>query len=190
VALSGALAAAAAATTEVQSTSVVLVTAGEVDSCGVDLERTAADAYQATGSRTFVVAPTSVTDFRGLDAIAAAGGTAKAIRIGAPDGERLSDALVPIRAPAYSCSIPIPQAPDGAPLHFWGEAVQVSLDDGAPVVIPGFAVAADCGADFGWYLDAWYEPTSIVLCPALCDAVTQNRDSDILVSFSCNPPRL
>jgi hypothetical protein len=188
VALSGALAAAADATTDEQSTSVVLVTAGEADSCGVERVQLAADAYQATGTRTFVVAPASVSDFGGLDAIADAGGTEKAIRVGPPDGDRIADALVPIRGAAYTCSISTPDAPEGLSLKFAAALMQVTLDDGAPIFVPLVGGEAACGNERGWYYDDEGAPASIVFCPALCDELTQNRNSELVVSFPCEPP--
>jgi len=49
---------------------------------------------------------------------------------------------------------------------------------------------ADCGNDFGWYYDDPGAPAVIVFCPALCEAVTANRDSKLEMSFPCKPPRL
>lgn len=93
LALAGALATAATATTAKLSPSVVFVTAGEADACRGDSAQVAAMMLTATGTRTFVAAPATLSDFSELDAVARAGGTGQTLRIGGTDGESLVDVL-------------------------------------------------------------------------------------------------
>jgi hypothetical protein len=188
-ALAGALIAAAAGTTTAQPTNAVLVTAGEADSCGVDLVRMAANVFQASGVQTFVVAPATLDDFSELDAIADAGGTNRAIRIGPPNGASLADVLLPIREVDYSCNLSIPDLSQDFPVNFDNATMQVALDMNAPFVVPSVAGEVDCGSDLGWYYDDPDMPASINFCPALCDEVAQNRNTDLVVSFGCRPNR-
>lgn len=80
-----------------------------------------------------------------------------------------------------ACDLAIPQ-PDSGTID--PSSVNVRIDDGTnpAVTIGRVADEASCAGAAGWYYDMPTSPTSVILCPASCDAVQQ--------AGAAKPPRV
>lgn len=171
-------------------TVVVLATDGEPTNCTPnDVSTVAAHAAEGLGQspsiRTFVIGVGS--ELSSLNAIAAAGGTDKAILVSAGNaGTEFLDALNKIRG-GMVCQYLVPQDGKSDPTKV---NVVFTPTDQAGQTIGGVGSAADCQGEKAWYYDDKTKPTKILLCPAACDMV-KNVPGKIEIVFGCptEPPK-
>ena len=164
---------------------IVLVTDGAPTACGSTVDSVAAAAaaaYRATPRiRTYVLAVGS--EARGLDTIAAAGGTARAI----PSGPRdLDTAMDKVSRSRLVCDIPISDA-------FIGSAglTQVKVRVRLAYTEPAFfldrlASADDCGTQGGWFYEPPEKPTMLRICPTSCAAIIDAPAGQMLTGIPCD----
>jgi hypothetical protein len=171
---------------------VLLVTAGEPDTCGGDaamLASLTALALEEGGIATFVGAPTSVSASarEALDRIALNGGTGTAFLIG-PETEGLADlinALMPVRGD-IACDILLPQTPDGAAFDLEHVVVTLTLEADPPIDLPRVSSGAACGDAPGWhYDDDRPRPTRIEFCTSTCSTIANARQGRVDVEIPC-----
>jgi len=116
-----------------------------------------------------------------LHAIADAGGSDEAFIVETTSSDATAAAfkaaIEAIRASVTSCSLAIPEPPDGA--VFEPDKVNVTID-GAPI---GYDPTCDIAGS--WRYDAPDAPTSIELCPDTCLAVQSSATRDLVLEFGC-----
>ncbi|MCB9585876.1 MAG: VWA domain-containing protein [Polyangiaceae bacterium] len=133
-----------------------------------------------------------IGDIAALDAIAAAGGSQKAIVVDTATGSQdFLDAMNEIRGQALGCEYLMPTPTEG-------EADPDKLNvrytpDGSPEeVFPRVNDVSQCQGQPGWYYDDPANPTKITLCPASCDRV-KNLGGSVSIELGCEqivaPPR-
>lgn len=126
--------------------------------------------------RTLVVASRSLgdpTDVSGFDAIAVAGGTARALVIDprADFAGQLRDALGAAANRRVACDLALPEPPAGEHLDYDTVNVVIGTANGR-VTLPRVAGAAHCTSGGGWYYDvdpATGAPSRLDMCKASCD---------------------
>lgn len=169
-------------------TFIVLATDGEPTGCTTNsISGTAALATSAAAAnpsvKTFVIGVGS--ELASLNTIASAGGTGQAYLVdtGGNVTQGFIDALNEIRANAL-CKYRIPQPTNGT-VDFTRINVRLTdpMNSANDITIPNVGTEAGCiTGEHGWYYDDPMAPTQIVLCPASCNAVTQNNwEVDVLV---------
>jgi hypothetical protein len=149
---------------------VVLVTDGQPNDCGSSIGDLAADA-----SRVKATIPTYVVglgNLVGLDAVASAGGTGKALIVSNVDPTKtkaeLQAALKQIQQSALACEYKLPAAPPGQTIDY-GKVNVVHTPQGAGGTT--LTYSQDCSKE-GWRYDDPKAPTRIELCKATCDRVS------------------
>jgi hypothetical protein len=162
---------------------VVLATDGEPNNCSNNSVQAAGAIAkegfdQVPSVPTFVIGMGSLST---LDTIAFNGGTDKAILVSTGNaGQEFLDALNKIRG-SVGCQIPIPTGAKADPTKV---NVYFTAEGGVPVIIGNVKSAADCLGQKAWYYDDPAAPTKILLCPAACDLVT-NQKGKIDVEVGC-----
>jgi hypothetical protein len=142
---------------------VVLVTDGVPLGCGSSLG-TVGDAARNVAARipTYVL---GLGSDEGLDAIAAAGGTGKAIRVSTVDPGAVTDgvlgALDALKKSAGGCEFELPSAPDGRELNLG--TVNVAVQGSGELM----SYDKDCKKG-GWHYDNPEAPRRIALCADTC----------------------
>jgi hypothetical protein len=162
---------------------VVLATDGEPNNCAHNSVAAATaiakEGFEQTPSiRTYVIGMGSLG---ALNSIANAGGTDQAILVSTGNaGQEFLDALNKIRG-AVGCQYVIPTGAKADPkkVNVW-----FTPDGGSPTLIGGVGSAAECLGQQGWYYDDPANPTKILLCPAACDLVT-NQKGAVAVKVGC-----
>ncbi|WP_394828308.1 hypothetical protein [Pendulispora albinea] len=150
-----------------------------------NLHQTAATAFKANPSiPTHVIAVGNEPDRNKFNAIAAQGGTEKAIflDVAAPENtaNALATALDKGRFQPLACRFAPPTAPAGKQLD--PNAVDVTLThDGLATKLPYNATCAGSG----WRYDNPRAPTNIELCAATCDSVKTDTAAKVSVDFAC-----
>ena len=165
---------------------IVLITDGAPTACGSTVEgvaAAAAAAYRATPRiRTYVLAVGS--EARGLDAIAAAGGTARAIPSGLRD---LDAAMEKISRSSVVCDIPL-EPILGSPATARVK-VQVRLSNAEPYFFLDRVASADeCGAGGGWFYEHTEKASTLRLCPTSCAAIIDAPAGRMLAGIPCEEP--
>ncbi len=170
----------------------VLITDGDPYNCEEDpdlLARIAADHYSATGIPTFIIGMTGATSAN-LETIALGGGgpehgpdyceapdtSCHYWSVGGGDPEAFSEVLAAIQdSVVIACEYAIPEPEGGESLN--PDLVAVTYNDASgaePRPVARVPDAASCNPSLGgWYYDNPDAPTSILLCPADCDTVSQ-----------------
>jgi hypothetical protein len=175
----------------------VLVTDGYPQGCGGDADEIATVAEDvasalSNGVETYVIgvanppvndAPDVVTN---LQQIAVAGGTERAFLIdtGSPTATSAAflDAIDEIRGAAISCSIEIPQAPDGR--AFDKQRVRVTYTTGAASQSE-LVYDAGCSQPNSWRYDDPLAPRQLILCDASCETVRGDIAASLGIEFAC-----
>jgi hypothetical protein len=168
-----------------ESAVVVLVTDGEPQGCGDinEISDIAAQGLTANGIRTYAIGLEGSRE-GDMDRIAEAGGTGEGIFIGEGDTNAdLLAALNTIRGEAASCEVQVPNPASGT-IDPSKINVELSLS-GEPVALGQVATVAECGDNGAWYYDNPATPSSILLCPATCDAVQADPMSRIEIVLGC-----
>lgn len=166
-------------------TVTVLATDGEPTGCVPnDVPTAAGHAAEGLNSvpsvKTFVI---GVGDLSALNAIAQAGGTDQVIPVSTGNaGEDFLKALDEIRG-AISCQYLLPVATSGNV-----DPNKVNLgwtpEGGEQEVIKQVPNAAGCQGQPGWYYDNPADPKQVLLCPATCDLIS-NQKGTLDVVFGC-----
>lgn len=126
-----------------------------------------------------------------LDALAAGGGTTKALIVttGGNVAADFQAALDAIRGSALPCDYSIPVSMGGQQDF---SKVNVQHTDGAGMqsVLPYKTNAAGCGSSAGWYYDvdpaAGGTPTKITLCPTTCNTVkSESGNAKVEILLGC-----
>ena len=126
-----------------------------------------------------------------LDALAAGGGTTKALIVttGGNVAADFQAALDAIRGSALPCDYSIPVSMGGQQDF---SKVNVQHTDGAGMqsVLPYKTNAAGCGTSAGWYYDidpaAGGTPTKITLCPTTCNTVkSESGNAKVEILLGC-----
>jgi len=137
------------------------------------------------GIRTFVLGVGPALG--NLARIAEAGGTGSAYLV--EDRDAATEVLAALNRIRFAASIPcelsIPRPPGSASLDYSRVNLSLSREGGCdyqPVYY--VAHAADCPAEGGWFYDDAYSPSSVNLCPATCERVTE-PDARLRFSVGC-----
>jgi uncharacterized protein YegL len=162
---------------------VALITDGQPTTCGGMTGATAAAMAGATaGIKTYVIGVGS--SLQNLDALAAAGGTSKAILVDTANPAQLATdfekAIDSIRVSALSCELAIPAAHAGATLDV--NKVNVTVTSGGNTTTLNYD--AQC-AGAGWRYDDVNAPTKVELCPATCAAAKADLTTRVDLVFGC-----
>jgi hypothetical protein len=138
--------------------------------------------------RTFVIGIGAQT---ALNTFAMAGGTGKAILVGAADGgvtdieAPLIAALGNIRTQALPCEYTIPQAEAGT-IDPAEVNVTFTPDGQATQDFYGVANAAACQTNnFDWYYDNPASPAHVELCPNTCTQVKAATKAKLQIAYGC-----
>jgi hypothetical protein len=142
---------------------------------------------------TFVIGVFASTDLDArpnLDAIATAGGTDAAFLVDTSqnvEAEFLA-ALDAVRGTRLACEFAIPAPGAGNVLDYRQVNVRFT-DAGDPQTLFYWPTAGDCDpASGGWYYDvdpAQGTPTSIIACPASCDAFQAATEGTVEIQLGC-----
>lgn len=163
---------------------VIFATDGEPTNCTPNtvqdmVNHAAEGANQTPSIKTFVI---GVGDLSALNQVAAAGGTNQAIIVSSGNAEKeFLDALNKIRG-AVGCQYLIPVGGKADP----GKVNVLFTPDGGGegTLIKQVPDAASCLGQIGWYYDNPASPSQIMLCPAACDLVT-NQKGKVEVVLGC-----
>lgn len=122
-----------------------------------------------------------------LGQIATAGGTELVLIDTDGTAEATADAFTAainaIRDEAVSCSVEIPEHPEGG--AFDPDKIDVTFGPEGSRETLGYDPA--CTGGLGWRYDDEENPTSIALCEATCGAVQAVTTGDLVVEFLCQP---
>lgn len=166
-------------------TVVVVVTDGAPSGCAGNDNAGNAGVVAGKPFSTYVIGvgnDGNLEDF--AEAVATAGGTEEII-LDLEEGPaatqaQLTAAINEIRQQAISCEVPIPPPPPGK--QFDRDKVNVAVSSSAGRT--DLVYDATCAGP-GWRYDEANPPTSIVLCPATCQAAKADPSSKIDVAFGC-----
>ncbi len=174
---------------------IVLATDGNPNDCNSDIPSVANVASAAAAGsppvQTFVIGINNTgVNISGLDQIAAAGGTNKALVVQpANAGKEFLDAIKKIQGQALGCTFKVPTPPPGETLNPNQVNVYYTPASGSPQLIYKVDNAAACDpTQGGWYYGS---PKEIVLCPANCTAI-EGTKGEIRIELGCasvTPPR-
>lgn len=128
-------------------------------------------------------APDTVSD---LHALAEAGGTEQAYLIDTGDPEAtasaFTQAIAAIRETAITCSLAIPDPPEGKSFDKERIAVHFTIDGGEQQSV---AYDASCANGAGWHYDDPAAPSEIVLCERTCEVVQGDTRAAFEVELAC-----
>jgi hypothetical protein len=166
---------------------IVLVTDGEPLFC--DRFNNTLDAVSAAASAVAATIPTYVVgigdNLTNLNKIAAAGKT-KAILVStsSPDGltGQLQAALGSIAKSQLGCEYALPPPPAGHMLDVNAVNVDYTPSGAAQKTLP---YSADCANGGGWHYDSTSAPTTVVMCPTICDTLKGDSGGKIDIVFGC-----
>lgn len=175
-----------------RSIAIALITDGQPDTCDSTIARVA-DVAAAGASNdppvlTFVAAIEEDAFAAGLDAVATAGGSGRAIRVSTPAtaAQELVGALSQLRDAARACRFAVAAAGDASPT---AQDVAVSVlaapSDSAPEDLAYSPSAEACAGNDAFWVDDPARPTFVVLCPAVCARVHANSGARIEVIAGC-----
>jgi hypothetical protein len=126
------------------------------------------------------------SDFTNLDAIAAAGGTNKAMIVPVNNptqtGPTFQAAVNMIRMASVPCQVTIPSPPNGQKINPNAVNVVLVSGGGAQTVLP---YSADCSLASGWHYDDAANPTIVALCPAACMQAQGDASGNVTIAFGC-----
>jgi hypothetical protein len=170
---------------------VVLATDGNPNDCNSDIGGVANIAAGLAsgnpGVDTFVIGiNNSGVNTAGLDQIAAAGNTNKALIVDpANAGAEFLAAMKAIQGVALGCSFAMPKPKPGENLNPTQVNVWFTPQGGSETIIYKVAGAASCDPNLGgWYYDNPTSPTEIVLCPKSCEAIGGSKGK-IRIELGC-----
>ena len=177
----------------------ILITDGLPTRCDTDttnLAAIASDHYANTGIQTFVIGMASALDFNVIETIAAGGGASPHddfchsttpchhYDVGAGNPQAFIQALQQIQAAAIGCTFQMPTT-DAGVIDI--EKVKIEYTPGGvgtPQELTRVDDAASCVPD-GWYYDDNQNPTTLNLCPDMCNTVKADSTAKIQVLLGC-----
>jgi hypothetical protein len=168
-------------------TAIILVTDGEPYSCDPENVNNIENIAALAGSvaeeiPTYVI---GVGNVSGLHEIAAAGGTESAFVVALDDPDRTRTELLTqvqaIRAAQVSCDVVLPEAPPGESLDVSKVNVELTVDAEHGALLFDEA----CTSDIGWRYDNPEAPSSIELCPQICDLIQGAEQVKLEVILGC-----
>ncbi|RYZ08922.1 MAG: VWA domain-containing protein [Myxococcales bacterium] len=169
---------------------VVLVTDGEANGCGDevdDIAQLASEALAASGVRTYTIGLTG-SQQRDINQIARAGGTEQGIFVS--DGEtteqELIEALGAIRGQVLDCDFAVPEPKPGVDVNLGLINVNFTPTSGTPTTLAQVGSESACADQAGWYYDNPTAPTRIVLCPTSCTTVTADSMAKLDILLGCD----
>ncbi len=169
---------------------VVLATDGDPAACSSNTNATVAAAAQAANQavpsvKTFVI---GVGNLPGLNQVAAAGGTEKAIMVdvGGDVTKQFVDALNAIRG-SVACQYVVPKkTTDGQDIDPALVNVVVTPEGGEPGILKQVGGVTECGNGGGWYYDNPSSPNKILLCESDCAKLKNTqKGSKVEVVYGC-----
>lgn len=170
---------------------VVLATDGNPNDCNSDIAGVANVASSLAagnpGVDTFVIGiNNSGVNTAGLDQIAAAGNTQKALIVDpANAGAQFLAAMKAIQGQALGCSFAMPKPTGSGSLNPNQVNVWYTPQGGAEAIIYKVSGAGACDPNLGgWYYDNPAAPTEIVLCPKSCEAIGGSKGK-IRIELGC-----
>jgi hypothetical protein len=168
---------------------VVMASDGGYNTCGVGItgiSNLATSARQYNGVQTYVIAVQSSANinFDALQTIAISGGTNGLYD--ASDIDAFGEKMEEIRNDALGCDFNIPEAPGNVQLNY-NEVnfIYTPGGMGTPITIPRADDLEDCGDQPGWYYDNNVMPTKILVCPASCETIRNDKEAEVDVAFGC-----
>mgnify|MGYP001231055930 CR=1 FL=1 len=177
---------------------IVLATDGNPNDCNSSIASVANVASAAAAGNpavsTFVIGiNNSGVNISGLDQIAAAGGTTKALVVDPANASKeFLDAIKAIQGQALGCTFKVPAAPPGETLNPNQVNVFYTPASGSPQLIYKVGSPAQCDPTLGgWYYNNPQSPTEIVLCPANCSEI-EGAKGEIRIELGCasvEPPK-
>jgi hypothetical protein len=178
----------------VENFAVLLVTDGKPQapptSCAQDpldnanIVQLASNGFDKFGIRTFVVALPG-TDQVFANGVASAGGTGQAIQVSQTNmAESFRLALASVRGDALGCEFALPPQEVGS--EYSTGQVNVTYEKGPPnaETLEAFK-SEDCTDAMGWRYDDESAPTTILLCPDLCDQVKADGLAEVVIELGC-----
>lgn len=169
---------------------VVLVTDGDPSDCQDEQSyfvNQAQSAFTDRGILTFAIGLEG-SNASLMNAIANAGGTGQGFFIGTDDFQNeLIAALQAIRETAVACEYQVPVQVDGGPVDPAEVNVLYTPSGASSAVTIGQVLdEASCSETAGgWYYDNPLNPSTIIFCPATCDAVQVDLEAEIELLFGC-----
>lgn len=162
---------------------VVLVTDGAPNDCNSTVDAVSSEAAKVAATiPTYVVGVGNVAN---LDTIAQGGGTGSAtiVTVGDPQKTQadFEAAINRVKAQTLSCSLGLPQPPDGKTLDVNAVNVVYTPTGGQGEVLQ---YSADCSGP-GWRYDNIASPSRIELCQSTCDRVMADATGNIQIAFGC-----
>jgi hypothetical protein len=165
---------------------IVLVTDGDPDFCG---SGNTVSAVAAEASKVAATIPTYVVgignSLTNLKTIASAGGTtAILVNTGSPDqltGD-LQAALGNIAKSQLGCNYALPAPPAGQTLDVNAVNVDYTPAGMATQTLP---YSADCANANGWHYDSTSAPTTVVMCPTVCNTLKADDTGKVDIVFGC-----
>ncbi len=117
------------------------------------------------------------------NAVAAAGGTQAAILVSNTNVQQeFADALAKVRGQALPCEFEIPDKVEKGEIDYGHVNVLVTTNGSTDTIgqsDPG------CSQGAGWHYDDAANPKSIILCPAVCDAVKKDFKAEVNIVLGC-----
>ena len=144
----------------------------------------AASALNYNGVRTYVIGvPGATVSY--LNTIANAGGTDKAYDVTEAIGE-FTETLDEIREASLGCDFALPEPPGG--VEVIPNEVNFTYTPGGTsvsITLPRAENLTDCGDAPGWYYDDNVAPQKMILCPASCATVQNDKQAAVTAAFGC-----
>jgi exosome complex RNA-binding protein Csl4 len=164
---------------------IVLVTDGQPNKCNSTVQAVADAAKAVNGTiPTYVIGVGK--SLQNLDAIAAGGGTGKAVIVDTASPAQIATdfqkALGQVKAQALSCEFSLPAAPAGQSLDTGKVNVSFTPAGGTQSTL---TYDSGCANGQGWHYDNAAAPSKIILCASSCDAVKADKNAKIDILFGC-----
>ncbi|MEZ4224167.1 MAG: VWA domain-containing protein [Polyangiaceae bacterium] len=170
---------------------IVLATDGNPNDCNSDIASVSAVAKAAAASSppvsTFVIGiNNSGVNTSGLDQIAAAGGTTKALIVDpAKAGAEFLAAIQAIQGQALGCTFKMPPPPAGETINPNQVNVWYTPSAGSPELIYKVPNAAGCDPTLGgWYYPNPQNPQEVELCPTSCSKI-EGTKGEVRIELGC-----
>ena len=160
----------------------VLVTDGEPNGCDNDvahIAKIAADAYAASGVRTYVIGIQGLSTATLQKIASAGGGDGFFVTSSAQGAKQILQAFRAIQGSALDCAFPLP----GTTFDPAAVDVLFTPGSGAPTSLGRVSSPALCGD--GWYFDDATHPTEVQLCPSTCAAAQAATSAHIEIGAGC-----
>jgi Mg-chelatase subunit ChlD len=176
-----------------RTVAISLITDGQPEKCDPLIQDVAAVAASGASGNppvlTFVTALEDDLFAQGLDTVAAAGGSGRAIRVSTPAtaAQQLVDSFTTLRETGRQCRFAVPTAGDAQPT---AADITVSLratSTSPPRDASYVASASACSGGDAFWVDDPTKPAWVTLCPASCARVHAAPATHVEVTAGCGP---